>query len=129
VSAVTGACLATRAEVFRKMEGFDSIRYAISSNDVDYCLRLRQQGLAVVYNPYATLYHFESKTRDVVGRTRQHAEAVKDDLTLRARWQDEMRWDPYLNPHFDRTDQPCTRLQPPLSPSRIVAEIGRSPRR
>jgi hypothetical protein len=32
-------------------------------NDVDYCMKLRLAGCAVVYEPSATLYHFESRSR------------------------------------------------------------------
>ncbi len=38
-SAVTGACLATRREVFAQLDGFDE-RLGVDHNDVDYCLRL-----------------------------------------------------------------------------------------
>ena len=62
-SAVTGACMATRAEVFRSMDGFDAGRFAVAFNDMDYCLRLAEAGLDIVYTPHATFTHFESKSR------------------------------------------------------------------
>ena len=37
-SAVTGACLATRREVFELLGGFDET-LGVDLNDVDYCLR------------------------------------------------------------------------------------------
>ena len=37
-SAVTGACLATRREIFEQLQGFDE-SLGIDLNDVDYCLR------------------------------------------------------------------------------------------
>ena len=60
-SAVTGACLLTRREVFEQLGGFDET-FPIDFNDVDYCLRVRQSGLRVVYTPHAELVHYESGT-------------------------------------------------------------------
>ena len=61
--AVTGACMAVRREVFQSLGGFDSARLAVEGNDVDLCLKAQAAGLAVLYNPHATLYHLESKSR------------------------------------------------------------------
>lgn len=61
-SAVTGACMMVRRQVFEKVGGFDS-RFRVAFNDVDFCLRLRQQGYLVVYTPSALLYHHEAATR------------------------------------------------------------------
>ena len=37
--------------------------FKIAYNDVDFCLRLREQGLLNVFTPYAELYHHESISR------------------------------------------------------------------
>lgn len=62
LSAVTAACLMIKRKVFDKLEGFDE-NYAVALNDVDLCLRVREAGYLVVFNPYAELYHYESKSR------------------------------------------------------------------
>lgn len=72
-SAVTGACMMTRAALFRDLGGFD-LRFPINYNDVDYCLKARARGLRVVYTPYAELYHFES-----VSRAAEQTEGVKSE--------------------------------------------------
>ena len=61
-SAVTGACLMTRADVFRSVGGFDE-GFPLNYNDVDYCLRLIAGGRRVVCTPHARLYHHELGTR------------------------------------------------------------------
>jgi GT2 family glycosyltransferase len=61
-SAVTGACMMTRASVYRKVGGY-SEELAVSFNDVDYCLKVRRKGLYVVYAPAAELTHMESVSR------------------------------------------------------------------
>src|SRR5215831_7929910 len=60
VSAVTGACLMTRAQVFDEVGGFDEETFAVAFNDIDLCLRIGQKGYRVVYTPYALLYHHEA---------------------------------------------------------------------
>jgi GT2 family glycosyltransferase len=62
VSAVTGACLATRRDVFEQLGGFDEA-LGLDFNDVDYCLRARRRGLRVVFEPGAELVHLESPSR------------------------------------------------------------------
>ena len=65
-SAVTGACLATRKEVFNELNGFDE-SLGVDLNDVDYCLRSLQRGYRVLYEPAAELIHYESPSRGTAG--------------------------------------------------------------
>jgi GT2 family glycosyltransferase len=60
-SIVTGACLLTPRDLFLELAGFDEIFWN-GYEDVDYCLRVRERGLRVVYEPSAMLYHFESQS-------------------------------------------------------------------
>ena len=100
VSAVTAACMMTRAAVFEEIGGFDE-DLPVAFNDVDYCLRLRQLGYVVVYTPYALLYHDE-------GGTRGRVHPLHDEVTFRSRWLNSpMYTDPYYNPNLD-IDHPFT---------------------
>jgi GT2 family glycosyltransferase len=112
-AAVTGACLATRRELFERVGGFDDIDFRVAFNDVDYCLRLRAQGFAVLYNPFAVLYHFESKSRghDLSGdkQARYRAEVA----IFRTRWRHIVDDDPFYNAHFERYARPFSRLRAP----------------
>ena len=90
VSAVTGACLMTRREVFEKLGGFDET-LAEAFNDVDYCLRARLAGYSVIYTPRAELVHREGGTRG-----RRTPEGDRERFV--ARWGDESTLrDPYLD--------------------------------
>lgn len=62
VSAVTGACMLVRKNLYEELGGL-SEEFAVALNDVDFCLRVREKGLLVVFTPFAELYHFESKSR------------------------------------------------------------------
>ena len=66
VSAVTGACMATRRDVFEQLGGFDEA-LGLDFNDVDYCLRARRRGLRVVLEAGAELVHHESPSRGTSG--------------------------------------------------------------
>lgn len=93
-SAVTGACLMTRREVFDEVGGFDE-RLRVAFNDIDYCLRLRARGYLNVYTPFAVLHHHESATRRTL-----HPEA--DEAAMVDRWRDVLASDPYYSPHLTR---------------------------
>jgi GT2 family glycosyltransferase len=74
--AVTGACLMTRAEVFREAGGFNE-EFNLNYNDVDYCLKVRRAGKRVVCTPYAQLLHYESVSKpgtfpEELARFRKH---------------------------------------------------------
>jgi GT2 family glycosyltransferase len=112
-AAVTGACLATRRALFEELDGFDDLNLKVAFNDVDYCLKVGKAGYRVVYNPFAVLYHLESKSRgrelSEAQQTRHRAEAA----FFRERWNDGEIVDPYYNLHFERFARPFERLRPP----------------
>ena len=54
-SAVSAACLAVRASVFRQLGGFDAERFPRRYFDIDFCLRTREKGYRVVWTPFAEL--------------------------------------------------------------------------
>lgn len=60
-TAVTGACMMLRRDVFDSIGGFDEA-FVLCGSDVDICLRLRARGYEVVYDPFAKLRHIESAT-------------------------------------------------------------------
>jgi len=62
-SAVTAACIMVRKNVYGEIGGLDAENLAVSFNDVDFCLRLREKGYLIVYTPYTELIHYESLTR------------------------------------------------------------------
>jgi GT2 family glycosyltransferase len=99
-SAVTAACLLTRAAVFAELGGLNEQRFAVAFNDVDYCLRLREHGYLVTWTPFAELYHHESVTRgddmDLDKRTRFRNE----EAHLVRHWGAVLANDPYYNPNL-----------------------------
>ncbi len=78
VDAVTGACLLIAADLFAELGGFNESDFAITHNDVDLCLRVREKGLKIVYAPQATLLHKESQTRKPDQDARQAARYARE---------------------------------------------------
>ena len=106
LSAVTAALMIVRRSVFQKAGGFDE-DLAVAFNDVDLCLKIRAEGLLVVYDPFAQAVHDESVsrgdeyTKDKAQRYRQEAALLKE------KWADYYeKGDPYYNPNLslDRWD-------------------------
>lgn len=62
LSAVSGACLMVRRDVWEKIGGLDE-KLAVCYNDVDFCIRIRKEGFLIVWTPFAELYHYELKGR------------------------------------------------------------------
>jgi GT2 family glycosyltransferase len=104
-SAVTGACLATRREVFDQLGGFDE-SLGFDLNDVDFCLRSGAAGYRVLYAPEAELIHHESPSRGTAG-------ATGDIVRFVDRWAEYISsGDPHLNPHLTRADSSCALADP-----------------
>ena len=61
-SAVSGACIAFRRNLWELVGGLNEQELACSFNDIDFCLRVKESGFRIIYTPFATLYHFESQT-------------------------------------------------------------------
>lgn len=106
VTAVTGACLLVKKSLFEKVGGLDE-SFAISLNDVDFCLKLRKLGLLNVFTPFAELYHFESISRGLDDQGEKAQRYNRESAHFREKWKTELeQGDPYYNPNFslDRSD-------------------------
>ena len=106
VTAVTGACLMVKKELFAKVGGLDT-GFAVSLNDVDFCLKLRKAGYLNVFTPFAELYHFESISRGLDDSGEKAKRYNKESEVFRDKWKEELaKGDPYYNPNFslDRSD-------------------------
>lgn len=106
VSAVTGACLLVKKKLFEEVGGLDE-SFAISLNDVDFCLKLREKGLLNVFTPFAELYHYESVSRGLDDRGEKAQRYNDESERFRKKWKETLeKGDPYYNPNFslDRSD-------------------------
>lgn len=91
-AAVTGACVMTRTELYRKVGGFSS-ELAVSFNDVDFCFKVREQGFKIVYEPQAVLTHMESVSRIP-------SLDMSELIWFTTRWAATLIFDPYYNERY-----------------------------
>ena len=106
VSAVTGACLLVKKALFEEAGRLDE-SFAVSLNDVDFCLKLREKGYLNVFTPFAELYHFESISRGLDDNGEKARRYNKESERFRKKWKDVLKaGDPYYNANFslDRSD-------------------------
>lgn len=99
-SAVTAACIMVKRSVFKEVEGFDE-KYAVAFNDVDLCMKIRKAGYLIVYNPYAELNHYESKSRGYEDSEEKVQRFNSEIALFKSRWGEFLEeGDPYYNPNL-----------------------------
>ncbi|WP_184279880.1 glycosyltransferase [Brevundimonas vesicularis] len=101
-AAVTGAFLAVPVDLFHKVGGFDEVALPIAYNDVDFCLKIRELGYIVVYDPEIELVHRESKTRGLNDTQAKIAWDEGELFDLRRRWGRAVVEDPFVSPIWSR---------------------------
>ncbi len=99
-SAVTAACMMISKNLFEKIGGFEE-KLTVAFNDIDLCLRVREENYLVVYDAYVEMIHYESKTRgseDTEEKVRRFQSEIE---YMRTRWIDILKnGDPYYNPNL-----------------------------
>ena len=99
-SAVTAACMMSKKSVFEAVGGFTE-ELAVAFNDIDYCMKVREQGKLVVYAPYAVLHHYESKSRGLEDTPEKVARFNREVAVFARRWPEILKnGDPYYNPNL-----------------------------
>ncbi len=92
-SAVSGSCMMVRRDVFELVGGFDE-EVPSCFVDLDFCLRVRQKQLRIVWTPYAKLYQYGASVPYV-------PRAAEIDF-MKRRWGSTLDQDPYYNPNLTR---------------------------
>ncbi len=86
-SAVSSKCMMVRRDIWERYGAFDASMEHLA--DVDFCLRLREEGYLIVWTPYAEMSTREDTkqkiSKQVINRFREKWGVVKD---------------PYYNPNF-----------------------------
>ena len=100
LSAVTGASHMTKRCVFEQAGGVDE-RLAFAFNDIDLCLKMREEGYLVIWTPYAELYHHESRTRGYEDTPEKQERFRREIEYFRSKWKHVLeKGDPYYNPNL-----------------------------
>ena len=123
-SAVTGACLAMRKEVFQEMGGFDEEHLAVNFSDIDLCLRLRAQGYEIVWTPYANLLHEESASRGAQRTKEEQSQFLNEANYMRDVWGGQLLNDPFYNPNMSLNVPGFEIAFPPRLPGLVNEEAA-----
>ena len=93
VISVTGACMLMRRAVYDALGGFDE-SHAVINNDLDFNLRVRRAGCAVLFTPYVSLVHHEMASRAEI-------RDIFDSVSFQRAWGNTfLKGDPYFSPHL-----------------------------
>lgn len=121
-SAVTGAVLVLRREVFEAVGGLDAEGLAVAFNDVDLCLKVRATGLRNLWTPFAELYHHESVSRGADSTPEKRARFLGEVDVMLRRWGHVLPHDEAYSPHLTRLREdysiaPSDEIVPHTNPS------------
>lgn len=94
-SAVSGACLLIRTEVYHQVGGMDEQTFQIANNDTDLCLKVRDAGYLTVWTPHAQLMH-EGGVEQHATENGQARLALENDAMYQ-KWLPIMARDPAYN--------------------------------
>lgn len=97
LSSVTAACIMSPKAIYEEVRFMDET-LAVAFNDVDFCLKIREKGYLIVYNPFVEFIHYESKSRGLENTPAKKKRFQGEINTFRKKWQDFLdEGDPYYN--------------------------------
>ena len=100
LSAVTAACMMTRKDIYNEVCGLDE-KFEVAFNDIDYCMKLREKGLGIIFTPYSRLYHYESISRGYETTEAKEKRFRSETERFKNKWGKELEeGDLYYNPHL-----------------------------
>jgi len=96
-SAVTGACLMIKKEIFDKIGNFDN-SFDVYYGDADLCLQVINLGYRVIYTPFTKLLHEGSFT--ITKNNASHFD-IENHLKFIKKWPYLKNGDPFYNSNLD----------------------------
>ena len=113
MSAVTAACLVIEKSKFMKVNGFNEIDLKIAFNDVDFCLKLLEEGYRNVWTPKAVFIHHESVSRGQEDTPEKQARFASEVQYMLDNWKELLENDPAYNPNLSIERADFTVAFPP----------------
>lgn len=120
-TAVTGACLIVRKDLFEAVGALDAVKLKVAYNDVDLCLRLHETGARNVWLPSVDMFHHESATRPSDFHEAQFARFKGEHDYMFARWATLIADDPAYSPNLTLDNDDFSLAWPP----RAIPSEGR----
>lgn len=107
LSAVTAAAMLIKRSVFDTVLGLNETDYSVNFSDVDFCLKVIEAGLKVLFTPHATLQHHGSVTQkniDIKKIKERNKRFLLDQKAFKTRWAEIILHDPAYNVNLDTAD-------------------------
>ena len=105
-SAVTGACLLVRRELYNMVTGLNSINLKVAFNDIDLCLKINEEGYRTLWTPYSEMYHHESASRGDDSVEKENLDRLNAESSyMYCKWGEVIENDPYYNLNLTRDDE------------------------
>lgn len=96
-SAVAGACMMVKKDIFEKVNGFDE-DYKGELGKVDLCLKIKNKHMSVVYNPYVKVMRWSNELRN----------NENDEKLFKKQWAEILeKDDPYYNKNLSLSVSGC----------------------
>lgn len=95
--AVAASCMAVRSTVFNELGGFDVENLTSNYQDVDFCLRVLERDLQVIWTPYANLVVHET---EALSDHDESESASRDAAFMHERWEEQLQNDPFYSPNL-----------------------------
>ena len=96
----------TKKSIYEEVGGLTE-EFKVAFNDIDFCMKVRDKGYLIVYNPAVELYHYESKSRGLED-TPEKVERFNSEVNrFLDRWDKQLKaGDPYytVNLSLNRSD-------------------------
>lgn len=112
-SAVSAACLFIEKSLFDYIGGFDEQEFGAWLYDVDFCMKLREQGYRNLWTPYAELYHTETSSLNNEKQTVPQTMIIQAQLEFLNRWGRLSWYDPAYSPNLTLQSENFSLAWPP----------------
>ncbi|WP_167062354.1 glycosyltransferase [Burkholderia sp. Ax-1719] len=113
VSAVTGACLVIKRQLYESVGGLNETDLKVACNDIDFCLRVREAGFTNIWTPFAELYHHESTSRGFDVTPEKLLRSRREAGYMEERWGTVLLSDPAYSVNLSLESEDCDLAWPP----------------
>ncbi|WP_417071349.1 glycosyltransferase [Niveibacterium terrae] len=99
-SAVTAACLMIKKSIYLQVGGMDEVLFKVLFNDVDLCLKVREENYSVVWASRAIVMHIGSVSQKEVDQTvlkEKKARVEFEHKSMYRKWLNKLILDPFYN--------------------------------
>jgi GT2 family glycosyltransferase len=100
-SVVTAACLMVKKDKYNEVNGLTE-ELKVAYNDVDFCLKLVEQGYHNIMVPMVELFHYESKSRGQEDTKEKQARFKSESDYMYEHWKKYIDNDPMYNINLSR---------------------------